>query len=175
MIADMSRAGRVLLMLLAFCGSAHSQNNEFTLMRGAGRFYRGGMSEKSGTGSLTYSRMVTRTVAIEGGLDWFFLRGDGFSGFHVSAVYHFLSPIAPRQVIPFASVGIGNTSTDFTEIPMRTVYRVNAGMKYYVWPAVGIRVQLDDRIVHSVRDAYFAGAANWAQLPSFSVGVSLRH
>jgi hypothetical protein len=65
-----------------------------------------------------------------------------FQRFNIDGVYHFTPSSDTRQFIPFVSLGIGNTSTDLTEIPVHAVYRTRAGMKYYILPAVGLRVYL---------------------------------
>ena len=152
-----------------------AQSNEFTFTKGEGRFVAGPASQPSRVGSLTYSRSVNDLFAIEGGFDWFFLRGDGFSGFEIAGVYHFRPAISTRKIIPFISLGVGNTSTDLTEIPARAVYHVRTGIKYYFFKPIGIRFEFEQRVLHTSRDAFFQGAGEWASLPSVAVGISLRH
>jgi hypothetical protein len=169
------RVAGCALFAMTLASSGMAQANEFTFSRGIGRFIAGNATQRSRTGSLLYSRSVTEQVAIEGGFDWFFLRGDGFSGFNIAGVYHFTPSSNTRQFIPFVSLGIGNTSTDLTEIPVHAVYRTRAGMKYYILPAVGFRVEFTERIIHTARDGYFQGAGDWAQLASIDFGLTLRH
>src|ERR1051326_7551233 len=103
-----------------------AQSNEFTYSLGIGRFEAGSASQRSRVGSLTYSHSVTPMFAIEGGFDWFWLRGDGFAGFNIGGVFHFRPAGETRRLTPYGGVGIGNTSTDLTEIPASAVYHFRA-------------------------------------------------
>ena len=165
-----------MIILIVFgCLPLAAQSNEFTFSKGVGWFEGGRASQNSRVGSLTYSRTLTDAFAVEGGMDWFFLRGDGFAGFQIGGVFHFRPPRATRKITPFVGLSIGNTSTDFTEVPARAVYHARAGLKYFVFPAFGARLEFEERLLHTSNDGYFQGAGRWAQLPSFAIGISLRH
>jgi hypothetical protein len=164
-----------LLLTLATGQRALAQSNEVTFLRGEGKFFAGSGTQRSRVGSLMYGRRITDRVAVEGGLDWLLLRGDGFAGFQVAGVYHLRSTHESGRLLPFVAVGIGNTSTDLTELPVHAVYHVRAGLKYYVIRPIGVRVEFANRLIHTDNDRYFQGAGNWTNLPSIDIGFSVRY
>ena len=130
--------------------------------------------------SLSYSFRITRHISAEGALDAFnynFPTGpsnntykDDYLGAEAALVYDFSSRRETGRVLPFVAAGIGQTTTDFTEIAAHPYYRLGAGIWYYLTDRVGIRLEARDEIVTKrANDGRPTG-----NLPSVRFGVAWR-
>ena len=111
----------------------------------------------TGVSSLSYWFHITRHISAEGALDEFnynFPTGpansidkDDYLGAEAALVCDFSSRRETGRVLPLVAVGIGKTTTDFTEIAAHPYYRLGAGISYYLTDRFGIRLEARDEIV----------------------------
>jgi hypothetical protein len=149
---------------------------------GAGALLVNGNHNASPVGGIAYRLHVTDRFAAEGALDFFtytFPVGpvdrpsvyrDGYSGAEAAVIYHFRASRAERKWIPFAAVGLGRTTTDFTEIRGATYYRFGLGLSYNFSERFGARWEIRDE---AIRDLYSSGRS-LTHLPSARVGIVVR-
>jgi hypothetical protein len=131
---------------------------------------------------VSYLYHITDHVSAEGSLDLFFhkfLTGpvdsqevfwDGYTGAEAALVYHFKDWRDTGRWIPFAVVGIGKTTTDFTEIQASRYIRLGGGVSYHFTEKLGGRVEIRDEIINKL---YSAGGSN-ANLPSVRASIVYR-
>ena len=99
---------------------------------------------------------------------------DGFAGVQGSVLYHLRPAATGRRFVPYLTAGIGNTTTDFTEIPSEWVIRLGGGFKYFFGQSqkFGLRVEARDEIIGEDNRIFFPPTQ--INLPSARVGVVYR-
>src|SRR5262249_5331572 len=99
---------------------------------------------------------------------------DGFAGVQGSVLYHLRPAATDRRFVPHLSLGFGNTTTDFTEIPSELVIRMGGGFKYFLCPSqkVGGRVEGRNEIIGEHNRIFFPPTR--INFPSARVGVVYR-
>ncbi len=175
----------MLKLFLAACcflpmcfSAAQAQQNEVSISVGGGSLVSQGESLSAPTFTLAYTRNLPARFAVEGALEVFFvpIRGfgrDGFGGVQGAVLYHFRSPTKPQRLIPYLTVGVGKTTTDFTEIPGESVVRLGGGVKYFFSEAFGLRVEMRDEIISNQRRTIpWPGSS--INFPSARVGIIYR-
>ena len=161
--------------LLVICPTiAWGQNNEVSLSAGGGGLVSGGKSVSAPAYTLAYTRSLTDRVAVEGALELFYIKGDDFLGVQVAGLYHFRPADQTRRLIPYATAGIGATSTDFTEIESQLVIRLGGGIKYYFLESLGVRVEFRDEIIRTGGSIYYPLPGSPQHFLSVRAGVVFR-
>ncbi len=151
-----------------------AQKNEVSFSAGGGGVFSHGESVSAPAYTLAYTRSLTDHLAVEGAFELFYLKGDGFAGAQVAALYHFRPAYETRRVIPYVTAGIGKTTTDFTEIESQVVVRLGGGFKYYIWDALGLRVEFRDEIIRTGNNPYYPLPGSPQHFLSARAGVVFR-
>jgi len=154
--------------------TAWAQKNELSLSAGGGGIVSNGESVSAPAYTLAYTRSLTNHLAVEGAFDVFYIEGDDFAGAQVAALYHFRPANETRRLIPYATVGIGKTSTDFTEIESQLVIRLGGGIKYYFGEHLGLRVEFRDEIIRTGGSPYYPLPGSPQHFLSLRAGVVFR-
>lgn len=142
--------------LLVICPTiAWGHNNEVSQSAGGGGLLSGGKSVSTAAYTLAYTRHLTERVAAEGAFEVFIVRGDDLAGAQAAVLYHFRPADETRRRIPYATAGIGTTSTDFTEIESQLVIRLGCGIKYYFLQSLGLRLEFRDEIIRTGSSTYY--------------------
>jgi hypothetical protein len=119
-----------------------------------------------------YDLHVTGRVTVEGALDIFYydtpttglgsVYRDDFAGAEVAVLIHPLNCCDTGRLLPFVAVGIGKTTTDFTEIAANRYYRFGVGAAYQLDLRFGVRLELRDDYITRL----YGGGSPAAHLPS---------
>jgi hypothetical protein len=160
--------------LLLLCPSVWAQKNELSLSAGGGGLLSGGKSVSAPAYTLAVTRSLTDRVAVEGAVELFYLQGDDFLGAQAAVLYHFRPADETRRLIPYATAGIGKTSTDFTEIEGQLVIRLGGGIKYFLVEPLGLRVEVRDEIIRTGGSSYYPLPGSPQHFLSAWVGVVYR-
>ena len=173
----------LFLICCLFCllsSNALAQGNELSFIVGGGKLSDDDRAINASAFTAAYTRRIIAGLAAEGSLDLFFVKNpdfgkDDFGAAQIAAVYHFRPISKNRSVIPYLTAGIGRISTDFTEIPADTVYRLGGGVKYYFseeYP-FGIRIELRDEITRNGKQGYPLSGSRLS-LVSLRAGITYR-
>jgi hypothetical protein len=140
-----------------------------------------GSNNASPVVSFAYRFHVTDRLSAEGALDFFAYRSpvgpavppsgylDDYSGAEAALIYHLRGSRERRKWIPFAAIGVGRTTTDFTEIPATNYYRFGTGVSYNFSDRFGTRVEIRDEAITGL-----SGSSPITNLPSIRAGIVLR-
>ncbi len=172
------------LMALFFepAGLPAQSRQEISLAAGGGGFLSEENDHASPVFSFAYRLHATDHLAAEGALDFFTYTfpvgppdqpseyADGYSGAEIAVLYHFRNGRQARRWIPFAAIGVGRTTTDFTEIRGITYYRLGGGVSYNFSDRFGFRLEVRDE---AIRDLPGSPRAT-ANLPSIRCGLAFR-
>jgi hypothetical protein len=155
------------------------QNNEISFSAGGGRLIGANESEGAPVYTLAYTRYLTKRLAVEGSLELFYVHVPGFGwddyhGVQASVIYHLKSASTDQRFVPYLTAGIGNTTTDFTEIPSERVIRLGGGFKYFFGQSqrLGLRVEARNEIIGEDNTIFFPQTR--INFPSARVGVIYR-
>ena len=169
----------VLFLAVVFANPVAAQNNEFSFSVGGGLLIGSERSEGARVWTLAYTRYLTERLAVEGSLEAFYVKvpnfgWDGYAGVQGSALYHFKSASTDQRFIPYLTAGIGNTTTDFTEIQSEWVIRLGGGFKYFFGQSrrLGLRVEARNEIIGEDNTIFFPRTR--INFPSARVGVVYR-
>jgi hypothetical protein len=168
------------LFSAAVCAApAVAQNNEISFSIGGGLLIGANESEGARVCTLAYSRYLIKRFAVEGSIEFFFVKvpnfgWDDYHGVQASVIYHLTSPSTDRRFVPYLTAGIGNTTTDFTEIPSERVVRLGGGFKYFFGQSqrLGLRVEARNEIIGEDNTIFFPRTR--INFPSARVGVIYR-
>ena len=168
-----------LFTVILCCGSLAAQNNEVSFSVGGGRLIGAGESRGGRVSTLAYTRYLTERWAVEGSLEFFFVNirnfgRDDFAGVQGSFLYHLLPATTERRFVPYLTAGVGNTTTDFTEIPSTWVIRLGGGFKYFLDESqkFGLRVEARNEIIG--KDNRIFWPPTRINFPSARLGVIYR-
>lgn len=172
------------LILAAFClallcaAPAAAQKNEVSFSVGGGGLIGNNESRSASAYTLAYDRNLTDQLALEGSLEFFYVDvpnfgRDDYTGLQGALLYHFRSS-KDQRFVPYLTAGVGNTTTDFTEIPSTLVIRLGGGFKYFFGQArlFGLRVEARDEIIGKDQTIFFP--ASRINFPSARVGFIYR-
>ena len=161
----------VLFLAVVFANPVAAQNNEISFSIGGGLLIGSDRSEGARVCTLAYTRYLTERLAVEGSLELFYVKvpnfgWDDYLGVQGSALYHLKSASTDQR--------IGNTSTDFTEIPSEWVIRLGGGFKYFFGQSrrLGVRVEARNEIIGEDNTVFFPQTR--INFPSARVGVVYR-
>lgn len=156
-----------------------AQNNEISFSVGGGSLIGADESEGARVSTLAYTRYLTGRLAVEGSLELFYVHvpnfgWDDYHGVQASVIYHLKSVSTDQRFIPYLTAGIGNTTTDFTEIPSEWVVRLGGGFKYFFGQSrrLGLRVEARNEIIGEDNTIFFPRTR--INFPSARVGVIYR-
>lgn len=161
-------------LFMMFPMSVWAQRNEVSVTAGGGGLASDGQSISIPVATLAYTRSLTDHLAVEGALELFWIEGDDFIDSPVAVVYHFRSQSETHRAIPYATAGVGKTSTDPTEIPSQWVIRLGGGIKYFFWERLGVRLEARDEIIRTGETPYYPLPGSPQHLLSGRVGVIYR-
>jgi hypothetical protein len=156
-----------LLLATALCAQARS---ELAFSAGGGALQVDSTTMPTPVVSFSYLYHITDHISAEGGLDIFFHYWDGYTGAEAAFVYHFREWRETGRWIPFVAVGIGKTTTDFTEIEASRYFRLGGGVSYHFTEKFGARIEVRDEIIDKLYSAQRSGA----NLPSVRAGLVYR-
>jgi hypothetical protein len=169
----------VLFLAVVFANPVAAQNNEISFSVGGGLLIGSDRSEGARVYTLAYTRYLTERLAVEGSLELFYVKvpnfgWDDYHGVQGSALYHLKSASTDQRFIPYLTAGIGNTTTDFTEIPSEWVVRLGGGFKYFFGQSrrLGVRVEARNEIIGEDNTIFFPRTR--INFPSARVGVVYR-
>jgi hypothetical protein len=132
--------------------------------------------------SIWYQLQITGRLAIEGALDSFnhvlpigpreraSIFKDDYLGAEVAVVCYLRNRFRQGRWAPFVAAGIGQTSTDFTEIGAEPYYRLGAGVSYRLSDRIELRFEARDEIVTKM----WAAHNPTGNLLSARLGISRR-
>ncbi|MGH8845778.1 MAG: hypothetical protein ACREA2_15840 [Blastocatellia bacterium] len=156
-----------------------AQNNEISFSVGGGGLIGADESEGARVSTLAYTRYLTGRWAVEGSLELFFVHvpnfgWDDYHGVQGSVIYHLKSMSTDQRFIPYLTAGIGNTTSDFTELPSERVIRLGGGFKYFFGQSrrLGLRVEARNEIIGEDNTIFFPRTR--INFPSARVGVVYR-
>ena len=177
----------VLILLLSLMIAASQQAEAQGRSEIALSFGGGSLQANTGGGativfSCSYRFHITQHVSVEGALDTFnyniaadapensSIFRDDYLGAEAAIVYHFLPNRDTGRLLPFVAVGIGKTTTDFTEIAAHPYYRLGAGVNYHLTDRLGFQLEVRDEIIKKL---WTHGEPN-GNLPSIRGGIVIR-
>jgi hypothetical protein len=156
-----------------------AQNKEISFSLGGGGLFGADDSKGARVCTLAYTRHLKWRLAVEGSIEFFFVHvpnfgWDDYHGVQGSVIYHLRSVSEDQRFIPYLTAGIGNTTTDFTEIPSERVIRLGAGFKYFIGQSrrLGLRVEARNEIIGEDNTIFFPRTR--INFPSARVGVVYR-
>ena len=140
---------------------AVAQKNEISFSAGGGGLVGNGESKGASAYTLAYNRNITDRWAAEGSLELFYINvpnfgRDDYIGVQGAVLYHFRSG-KDQRLVPYLTVGVGNTSTDPTEIPSSLVIRLGGGFKYFLDQSqrFGLRVEARNEIIEKDNTVFY--------------------
>lgn len=177
----------VLILLLSLMMAASRQadaqgRSEIALSLGGGSLQADTGGGATVVFSCSYRFHITPHFSVEGTLDMFnynipeyapndsSIFRDDYLGAEAAIVYHFLPNRDTGRLLPFVAVGIGKTTTDFTEIAAHPYYRLGAGVNYHLTDRLGIQFEVRDEIITKL---WIHGEPN-GNLPSIRGGIVIR-
>ena len=164
----------VFSLSLISAAPIYAQKNELSLSAGGGRLVGDTESRSASAYTLAYTRYLTDQWAVEGGLELFFVTADDNLGVQAAVLYHFRPTGKDQRWTPYLTAGIGNTSTDPTEIPSVVVIRLGGGLKYFFGQSqkFGLRFEARNEIIGKDNTVFFPQTR--INFPSARVGVIYR-
>lgn len=157
---------------------AFAQNNEVSFSAGGGGLIGNHESRSASAYTLAYDRNLTNQLAVEGSLEFFYVDvpnfgRDDYTGVQGAVLYHFRSG-KDQRFVPYLTAGVGNTTTDFTEIPSALVIRLGGGFKYFFGASqrFGLRVEARDEIIGKNTTIFYP--QSHIQFPSARAGIVYR-
>jgi hypothetical protein len=156
-----------------------AQNNEISFSVGGGSLIGEDESRGARVSTLAYTRHLTERWSVEGSLEFFSVNipnfgRDGFAGVQGSVLYHLRRMTPDRQFVPYLTAGVGNTTTDFTEIPSEWVIRLGGGFKYFLDQSqkFALRVEMRNEIIGEENRIFYPPTR--INLPSARAGIVYR-
>ena len=132
--------------------------------------------------SFSYRIHITQHISAEGALDGFHYKQmtgpsdnrqvsyDGYLGAEAAVAYYFLPNRDMNRFLPFINVGIGKTTTDWTEIRAHPYYRFGGGFQYNMSDKWGLRTEIRNDLI---KDLSTTGRQN-GNLISARLGIVRR-
>ncbi len=171
---------RVFFLMLFCVTGVLAQGNEISFIAGGGRLSGEGGAVGAPAFTFSYTRDLIAGFAVEGSFDVFYVhfpgfRLDDYSSAQIGAVYHLPSIGKKRPLTPYVAAGLGNISTDFTEIRSDRVYRFAAGVKCFFDKdsPFAIRIELRDEITRPDNQSYPVTGSRLS-LVSLRGGITMR-
>ena len=165
--------------LAGFCAvPALAQNNEISFSAGGGALFGNNESRTASAFTLAYDRNLTNQLALESSLELFYIDvpnfgRDDYAGVQGAVLYHFRKA-KDQRFVPYLTAGVGNTTTDFTEVPSTLVIRLGGGFKSFFGQSqrFGLRVEARDEIIGKGQTIFYPAAR--INFPSARVGFIYR-
>lgn len=167
-----------LFLTLLCAAPAVAQKNEISFSAGGGGLIGNSQSKSASVYTLAYDRSLTDHWAVEGSLEFFYVEvpnfgRDDYTGVQGAVIYH-LRSTKDQRFIPYLTAGVGNTTTDFTEIPSSLIIRLGGGFKYFFGQSkrFGLRIEARNEIIEKDNTIFYPSTR--INFPSARIGFIYR-